>query len=570
MKLRLPFLVLASASLAACGGGETGSSVAGGFCSEAMERMDAFLSGFPAPEGERYGGTVVVGGIGEIPDGMNALVSSDYTASQHQMFVNLMPLLQYDGNLDAQPLLARSWEVSEDTREITFHLRDDVFWHDGVKTTAWDVEFTYLRATDPRTGFPNDAFWTNYVRGQEGVQVVDSFTVTVRMQPHAEFLDPWRATAIMPVHLLGEVPPEELRQHPFGMRCPVGNGPFRFVEHRQDESWTFARNPAFPAGLGGPPFVDRYVYRIVPEPTTLLTELLTERIDVYIAPRPEQAADIVASPNLELLAYPFRSYVFVGWNSRRPQLADARVRRALTLGTNRRQIVDALREGYGTIANSTVPPFHWAYYPEIADSLPYNPDRAAALLDEAGWIDRDGDGIRENADGVRLQITIKYNQGNEERRDIAEIMQAQLGQIGVGITPQVVEWATLLSQIQSQERDYDGVVIGWVTEFRVDDTDLFASDRINEAYAYSGTQNPTLDRLMEELPLIVDREEALPKWREYQYELIREQPYTFVYFTDRLDGVNRRVRDVRMDARGEWLNIRDWWIDPAARGRAAN
>lgn len=567
MKIRLPFLALACVSLGACGD----APIAGGeFCREAIGRMDAFLSSFPAPQGERYGGTVVVGAIGEIPDGMNALVSSDYGASQHQMFVNLMPLIRYDENLEVQPWLARSWEVSPDTREITFHLRDDVFWHDGVKTTAWDVAFTYERVTDPRTGFPNDAFWTHYVRGEAGVQVVDSFSVTIRLEPHAEFMDPWRATAIMPAHLLGDVEPEQLRQHPFGMRCPVGNGPFRFVEHRQDESWTFARNPTFPAELGGPPFVDRYVYRVIPEPTTLLTELLTERIDVYIAPRPEQVSDILASPNFQLLAYPFRSYVFVGWNARRPQLADPRVRRALTLGTNRRQIVDALREGYGTIANSTVPPFHWAYYPEIADSLPYDPRRAAALLDEAGWIDRDGDGVRENAEGVKLQITIKYNQGNEERRDIAEIMQAQLGQIGVAITPQVVEWATLLSQIQSRERDFDGVVIGWVTEFRVDDTDLFHSGRVNEAYAYSGTQNPTLDRLMEELPLIVDREEALPKWRQYQYELIREQPYTFVYFQDRLDGINTRVRDVRMDARGEWLNIKDWWIDPARRGRSAN
>lgn len=567
MKTRAPALVLACVALAACG---DSTPLGGEFCSQARERMDAFLSGFPAPQGERYGGTAVVGSIGEIPDGMNALISSDYTANQHQLFVNLMPLIRYDENLRPQPWLARSWEVSDDTREITFHLRDDVFWHDGVKTTAWDVEFTYLRVTDPRTGFPNDAFWTNYVRGAEGVSVSDSFTVTIRLEPHAEFLDPWRATAIMPVHLLGEVEPEQLRQHPFGMRCPVGNGPFRFVEHRQDESWTFARNPAFPQELGGPPFLERYVYRVIPEPTTLLTELLTERIDVYIAPRPDQAVDIVASPNHELLAYPFRSYVFVGWNSRRPQLEDPRVRRALTLGTNRQQIVEALRRGYGTIANSSVPPFHWAYYPQIADSLGYDPQAAAALLDEAGWIDRDGDGVRENADGVRLQVTIKYNQGNEERRDIAEIMQAQLGQIGVAVTPQVVEWATLLSQIQSRERDFDGVVMGWVTEFRVDDTDLFHSDRLEEAYAWSGTRNPRLDRLMEELPLIVDRDEALPRWHEFQYELIREQPYTFVYFQDRLDGINNRLRDVRMDARGEWLSIKDWWIDPARRGRSAN
>ena len=562
MSRRLLLIPLPILLLAACGEGPSD----GAFCTEVRERMDSFFASHPVPEGERFGGTVVVGAIGEIPDGMNALVSSDYTANQHQMFVNLMTLLRYDEALEPQPYLARRWDITEGGRAITFHLRDDVFWHDGVKTSAHDVAFTYRRATDPATGFPNDAFWTNYVRGEAGVQVVDSFTVTIRLEPHAEFLDPWRATAIMPAHLLEDVPPAELRQHPFGMRCPVGNGPYRFLEHRQDESWTFGRNPAFPAELGGPPGPDRYVYRVIPEPTTLLTELLTEGIDVYIAPRPDQASDILASPIADLLAYPFRSYVFVGWNSRRPQLADPRVRRALTQGTNRAQIVEALRLGYGSIANSTVPPFHWAYLPGIADSLPYDPAAAAALLDEAGWIDRDGDGVRENEEGLPLSIVIKYNQGNEERRDIAEIMQAQLGEIGVAITPQVVEWATLLAQIQSRERNFDGVVIGWVTEFRIDDTDLFSSSRFEDAYAWSGTRNERLDRLMEELPLIVDREASLPSWYEYQHELIREQPYTFVYFQDRLDGVNRRLRDVTMDARGEWVSIGAWSIDPALRG----
>src|SRR5690606_10214683 len=128
---------------------------------------------------------------------------------------------------------------------------------------------------------------------------------------------------------------------------------------------------------------------------------------------------------------------------RRPQLADARVRRALTMGTNRQEVVDAILRGYGAVAHSSVPPFHWAYDPEL-ESLSYDPEGAAALLEEAGWVDRNGDGVRENADGERLSITVKYNQGNQIRQDVAEIMQAQLGDIGVEIEPMVVEWGTLL------------------------------------------------------------------------------------------------------------------------------
>ena len=128
------------------------------FCQEVLPSVDAYLSGLPTPSGERFGGTAVVGGIGEIPNGMNALVSADHGANQHQIFMNLMTLLRADGDLELQPYLARDWEMNDDLTEVTFHLRDDVFWHDGEPTTAHDVEFTYLRATDPETGFPNAAF----------------------------------------------------------------------------------------------------------------------------------------------------------------------------------------------------------------------------------------------------------------------------------------------------------------------------------------------------------------------------------------------------------------------------
>ena len=404
------------------------------------------------------------------------------------------------------------------------------------------------------------------MKGEAGVEVVDDYTVTIRLEPHSEFLDAWRTVGIMPQHLLADVPPEQLKQHPFGTQCPVGNGPFVFREHLPQDRWVFEANPAFPGSLGGRPYLDRYVLRVIPEQTTLLTELLTENIDVFIAPRPDQAQRIIDNPDLDLLHYQQRSYVLVGWNSRRPQLADPRVRRAITMATNRQEIVDALLEGYGTVANSGVPPFHFAYDPAAAVNLAYDRDAAMRLLDEAGWTDRDGDGIRENAEGLPLSFTIKYNTGNQQRQDISEIMQAQLLEVGIDARPRVVKWATMLQQINTPDlRDFDGVVIGWVTEFKLDDMDLFHSERIDQPFAWSGTRNPEIDRLLEAIGVTVDREEAKQLWAEYQKVLSEEQPYTYFYFPDRLDGVNERVEDVQMDARGEWINIRKWWIDPAQR-----
>lgn len=514
------------------------------------------------PEEERYGGTAVIGSISDIPD-LNPLTSTETLASEVQQFILFLPVLQYDEEFEPRPGLARSWEVNADTTLLTFHLRDDVYWHDAVKTTAWDLALAYERATDPETGFPNTAFWTHYGEGE----AVDSFTFRVRMRPHAQFMDPWRTFPAVPRHILGDVPPAQLRQHPFSTRQPVGNGPFRFVGRVDGQSWTFEANPDFPEELGGRPYLDRFVYRVIPEPTTLLTELLTGGIDFYSVPPPEQARRIEGDPNLRVVHYPDRQFVLIAWNQRRPPFDDARVRRALTMGIDREQVVDAVLYGYGELANATVPPFFWQFDPEAGADLGHDPEAARALLAEAGWTPG-ADGILRNAQGQRLQFTLNTNQANRVRADVTQIVQAQLRDIGVDVRIQILEWGTLLDRINNpRTRDFDAVLIGWRTEFRIDDTDLFHCDKRDEPFQWIGHCDPRLDRLLDTLPTIADPEAALPLWQEYQRLIADEQPYTFVFFQERLHGVNRRLRTVNPDPRGDWVGISRWWIAPEHRVR---
>jgi peptide/nickel transport system substrate-binding protein len=535
------------------------------FCREVLPRVNEWVSSQEQPVGPRYGGTAVVGGVGEILGGLNAFITADHAARQHQLFANLMTLVRLGEDLEFEPYLARSWEVDEEAGQLTFHLRDDVFWHDGMPTTAHDVAFTFDRVTDPATGFPNAAFWDRY----ESVEVVDSFTVRLEFRPYPYYMDAWGAVAVMPRHLLEDVSPEDLRAHPIGSRCPVGNGPFVFVEHRQDESWTFRRNPAFPGELGGPPWLDRYIYRPIPESTTLLAELLTGNIDAYVAPHPDFEERIRESEDLELRAFPFRSYAFIAWNQRRPQLADARVRRAIAMGTNRREILEAIRGGFGTVANAGVPPFHWGYHEGIEDALPYDPEGARRLLDEAGWIDRNGDGIRENADGVPLALSVIRNQGDRERQEILEIMQAQLRDVGIALTPRAMEWTAIGPVLMDVEnRDFDGAILSWLPEFNLDEHDLFHSRMLDHPYQWAGMDDPRIDRLVDALRTETDRNRARELWREYQELIVELQPSTYFFHAERLVGMNRRLQGAVMDVRGEWVSLRDWWIpEEGRRGR---
>jgi peptide/nickel transport system substrate-binding protein len=536
------------------------------FCAAAMPAVDAWVAQAPArPRGGGYGVTAVVAGISEMVGGMNPLAIADYNAVMFQQFANLMTLVQYDEDLVPRPWLAESWSFNEEGTELTFRLRQDVYWHDGELTDAGDVAFTFLRATDEDTSFPNAAFWEYYTPGPEGVEVVDDFTVRFRMRPHAEPLDPWRALAILPEHLLGDVPPAELATHPFGSVCPVGNGPFVFASHRPTESWTFQANPAFPEALGGTPGLDRVVYRIVPDATTLLADHLNGSVHVLLGLRADQTRAVADDPDVEVRVLGSRDFTFVGWNTRRPQLSDPRVRRALAMAVDRPAIVDALLGDYGVVAETGIPPFHWAYDPELRGPA-YDTVQARELLEAAGWTDRDGDGIRENARGVPLELEVIVNAANQDRRTILELMQAVLAPQGIALTPLALEGGEVGARATDAEnRDFDGVILSWTSEFRVEERDLFHSDRRRGPLAFSGLAEPRVDALLDTLQLVQDRAEALALWSEYQERMLELQPFTWLFYANRLAGVSKDLRGVKMDFRGELVNLPAWQLAPGGR-----
>jgi peptide/nickel transport system substrate-binding protein len=513
----------------------------------------ALLAGCGGDSGR--GDTIIVGMRNDF-SGINPVTNSSYYTAQLINYGLFTPIIQYDAELDPEPYLAESWELHGDTA-VTFRLRRDVRWHDGQPVTAHDVKFTYDLAKNTETAsLLGTAFLAEVAAGE----VLDDHAIRFRFaRPHAQALeDFWWAP--LPRHLLQDVAPAELANAPFN-RQPVGSGPFRFGEWRANDRLVLERNPDFPAALGGPAAAERLVFRIVPEAATLLTELLTGGVHVDIPVLPEQVDRIEASDAARLLSFPGTTVYFIGWNNERRPFDDARVRLAMAHAVNRQQIIDALLHGQGAIATSTIPPWHPVHPRDVAP-LGYDPARAGQLLEQAGWTDRNGDGIRENGVGQPLAFTL-MSSDDPLRGAVVEVLQNQLRQAGARVDLRIMEFQTMLAA--HKERDYDAVFTNWVLDnFQVAGSpfSLFHSSQAEVPLSTnrSGTRSATLDRIIERGARATAVDEQRAAWRELTEVLQREQPVTFMFWLAELAGVRNEVAGVEMDPRGELRGMARWSI----------
>jgi peptide/nickel transport system substrate-binding protein len=513
----------------------------------------AVLAGCPGADRERPGGTVIVGVRADF-SGMNPITNSSLVTDHIMKFGLFTPLIQYDGDLNPSPHLAESWEMHGDTA-VTFTLRDDVRWHDGQPVTAEDVKFTFDMAKDPEVA---SLLASAYLAPVESATVLNPRTIRFRFAyPHAQALeDFWWAP--VPRHLLEGVTAADMANAPFN-RNPVGSGPYRFREWRANDRLVLERNEDYPEGLGGPPDAERIVFRIIPEPATMLTELLTGGIHIQMNLEPDQVQRVEQTDGVEVHSAPGTTLFYLGWNNQRAPFTDARVRRALTMAIDRQEIIDALLRGHGRPATSTVPPWH-PLAPN-ADPLPYDPDQARALLDQANY--RAGpDGTRRGPEGQPLRFRIITSE-RPLNRAIVEVVQDQLRRVGVAAQVEVMEFQTMLAQHRG--RDFDAVLSNWVLDnFQMASAprSLFHSDEadVEGSANRSGVRIPRLDRLIDAGAVETDDGRARAAWRELTEVLQEEQPFTFMFWLDDLAAARDVVSGFETDERSEFVSMRDWSV----------
>jgi peptide/nickel transport system substrate-binding protein len=430
-------------------------------------------------------------------------------------------LVQYDARLDLQPMLATSWEVSPDGRTVTFELRDGVRWHDGAPFTARDVVFSVEKSREPAT--EAKSFLTGF-QDLVRVEALDDLTVRAEYsKSYADFMEAW-TVPIIPEHLAGREP--ELLRSEFA-RHPVGCGPFRFVRHEPGQEIVFAANDDY---WGGKPAIEGVTLQVIPDERTAYQALLRGDLHLVSVP-PDIWAEAEASREADrlgrLLFYRLTVW-YIAWNQdgSHEALTDPRVRRAMLLALDREPFAEKVLGGLGKAAATTYHPDSVWADPGIVP-LPYDPQEASRLLDEAGWQDPDGDGIRERR-GRPLELTLLTPASRQEISGrIAAWVQQSLAEIGVRMEIETLEFGAFLERRRSGQ--FDALMASLTFTPIPDQYELYHTSATEDGFNFFSFSDPEVDRLLELGRQSFDRAEREAVYRELQRRLEELQPMSCLF-----------------------------------------
>jgi peptide/nickel transport system substrate-binding protein len=498
-----------------------------------------------------YGDALVEGTIGDASTLIPLLASDSSSHAVAGLVYN--GLVKYDKDLKIVGDLAESFDIAPDGLTITFHLRKGVKWHDGAPFTSRDVLYTYRVTIDPKT----PTAYAEDFKQVKSLAAPDDHTVRVTYgAPFAPALASW-GNAILPAHLLEG---KDITKSPLA-RAPVGTGPYRFKEWVAGQKIVLESNHDY---FEGRPWIDRYIYRIIPDTSTMYMELKAGAVDMMGLTPVQYARQTTGTSFTSLFnkyRYPSSSYVYMGYNLRHPLFRDKRIRQALTAAIDKDELIHGVLFGMGQKAVGPIAPGRWAYNPHVKD-IAYDPRHAAELLAQAGWKEKNSDGILVK-DGKPFGFTILTNQGNQQRLLTAQIIQQRLRFVGIDVKIRVVEWATFLKEFVDKG-NFEVVMLGWSTSPDPDLFDVWHSSKTNPGELnFIGYKNAEVDRLLVEGRSTFDIEKRKKAYFRIQDIMADEQPYTFLYVPDALPVVSARIRGVQPAPIGIGYNQIKWYAPKA-------
>jgi peptide/nickel transport system substrate-binding protein len=496
------------------------------------------------------GGTAVIAFSAE-PDVLNPLLYKSAMAGQ-------ILVLMYDGLVEMgedflyAPAIAERLEISPDKLGITVHLRD-WNWSDGTPLTAADIVHTISLYQDPVIASPRSG---SRLANIESVTAIDSRTLLYRFKTFRTDLIPTLGHFILPSTSTGDLDRSLVREWAMN-EMPTACGMFQLEDWTHDRSLMLVRNAQYPAEKSR---LERLIFRIIPDQTAQLIELETGGVDFVEDVPSHEAVRLGRNPELRVESYDSRYVGQVYWNHESDLFRDRRVRKALSLAIDREMFVTGLLNGYGSAAAGPLPPALWAHDPSIKPDA-YSPEEARRLLTNAGWVDHDGDGVREKG-GVDLDFVMLTRKGDPVRENGIQILRENYADIGVRLQPRVMEFATAVDMVR--HGDFQAYLGVFSARLAIDPSALLASDAFDR-FNYGHYASAAADSMMDLAMKTEDREAARRIWSDFQRFMAWDQPMAFIYYPQSIVAYNRRLQDVRPHVLSPYTNIGEWWIDAADR-----
>ena len=485
------------------------------------------------------------------------------------------------GEMTYLPGTAKSWEFSPDGKSVTFHLQGAALWEDGKMVTSRDFRFSYALYKHPKIASSRQHYLNDLLLLPDGSADIeravetpnDSTLVLHFSKPMAPgiVLDHFNDLMSVAEHIFRAYEPGEIRAK--AAEIPVvGAGPFRVKKWSRQAKLELVSSPT--SRLPRPATIKNLIFLIVPEYTTRLSMLKSGQIDAIISAGGINPRDIggLKNNNIPIVIKPVKNRYFdsIVWlnidgeswrksHQVKPNalFGDKRVRLALTLAIDRQSIIDGfMGPEHATIVNTSLSPA----YREIADSaldpLAYNPQKASALLREAGW-SPGPDGILQK-EGKKFSFELAAPVGNPRRNYAATIIQQNLREIGIECRLRVDE--SLIFLKNQNEFRYDAALSGLAAETLPFQLVIWNSDFAKCPFNSAAFQQKELDSVIAELsrPLPRDREVAL--WKRYQKILHDEQPRSFLYYYDELEGFSSRIKNADVNLISTLYNASEWSV----------
>ena len=554
-------------------------------CSRPDQKASADASAGPPVSGD----WIVVRHDAE-PDILNPLTqrvaNANYTlygGNNSQVYEFLM---RYDTTtwVLTEPLLAESYpEISEDHLVYTFKIRDGIKWHDGKPLTPEDVLFTHKAVMVPLVdAAPHRSYFTGLVNVEilEDRKVRFSFDKPDVLNIHHAANE----IPIIPKHIFdpdgsldgfgfrdiigpkGKSDPkikefaDRFNKHP-NSRMPVGTGPYKFEKWDTGKEIVLARNAEY---WGPKAYLDKIIYRIISDQAAAITALKSGELDMIPRLQPIQYAQQTSGEafdaQFQKSKYSIPQYYFIGWNAERPFFKDKRVRQALTMLVNRDQIIETVRFGLAKNVPSHFGPRSPYNNPNVKP-LPYDPKRAAELLDQAGWTDHNGDGIRDK-DGVPFKFEFLGQAGSQFSKQLSAILKDEFRKAGIEVTERVIEFTVFVSGVS--EHKFDAAPSVWTSPLETDPYEIFHSDSIpNRGSNWVSFRNEESDRLIEQARTEFDPEKRKQIFWRWQELISEEQPYTFLFHTEDAAAYHKRFQNVGFIPNRPGHDLKGWFVPTA-------